>query len=526
MALTPPRRVPGRRSQLNIANQTDFTGGLNLTADNVDIAPNEALAMQNVELDPRGGFGVRGAMRRRSNSGTVNSTRVALIAEGKVICDTHYFSQPSSAAGTAWSGFDNAATQAKQNQAGLMSAVLGSKLYWTFGGAGTYFVTPSAMARSAAFTQSGVAWQDDYSSPSGTHAPTGGFLESYAGFMFSGGGTETVGGTPTSFPNRLRWSHPGDGGSWRSFDYVDIGSAASAIRGLYACADHLFITTYTGCWALYGNSPETFRLVELSNTVGQDELGTALYCGVKTRPGAIFWSGKSGMMRWDGRRLSQIDVPLASTFNAGATLMTWVEGPNGPRLHVGSTGSYWIWDPNISPSGAWMFHKFGDGTKAVVPIIAYYDGGGTGRTVLAYENATSNWSKWSLDRGGTQSDDLAGSNVSITAYYQTGWLRGAQPTVRKMYRRPELVARTIGSTGTFTINAYKDYNPTSVAKTTTASTTVAGAGDSSGLSIDEVLRFSSIGPCVATSLKITGPTDKLWTVSDLTMKYKQKAPRS
>ena len=55
---------------INIFQQQDFTGGLNLRSDQFQLADNESPKMLNVEVDPRGGVFSRGGMHR------INSTPV------------------------------------------------------------------------------------------------------------------------------------------------------------------------------------------------------------------------------------------------------------------------------------------------------------------------------------------------------------------------------------------------------------------------------------------------------------------
>ena len=55
-------------TNLRVLRQDDFTGGLNLRADQFQLAPNESPKMLNVEIDPRGGIFSRGAMRRTNTT--------------------------------------------------------------------------------------------------------------------------------------------------------------------------------------------------------------------------------------------------------------------------------------------------------------------------------------------------------------------------------------------------------------------------------------------------------------------------
>ena len=61
--------------------KSEFTGGLNLRADQFNLAPNESPALLNVEVDPRGG------VRRRDAITKVNATA---LADDIVSLFTHY----------------------------------------------------------------------------------------------------------------------------------------------------------------------------------------------------------------------------------------------------------------------------------------------------------------------------------------------------------------------------------------------------------------------------------------------------
>ena len=59
-------------SRLFVERYDDFTGGLNLRADQFQLAKNESPDMLNVEIDPRGGLFTRGGMRE------INSTAIGV----------------------------------------------------------------------------------------------------------------------------------------------------------------------------------------------------------------------------------------------------------------------------------------------------------------------------------------------------------------------------------------------------------------------------------------------------------------
>lgn len=64
VAVSTVRQFKGSaRNNLQIEEQRDFTGGLNLADDPYKLAPNETFDLQDVDIDRRGGFGVRRGVR-------------------------------------------------------------------------------------------------------------------------------------------------------------------------------------------------------------------------------------------------------------------------------------------------------------------------------------------------------------------------------------------------------------------------------------------------------------------------------
>jgi len=66
------------RARMRLEHQRDFTGGLNLKADPFTLAPNETFDLQNVDIDRRGGFG----LRRGSKAFITRPTKRIVTATG------------------------------------------------------------------------------------------------------------------------------------------------------------------------------------------------------------------------------------------------------------------------------------------------------------------------------------------------------------------------------------------------------------------------------------------------------------
>ena len=64
----PPVTSGAGKEAYRYEEKSDFTGGLNLRADQFNLAPNESPAMLNVEVDPRGGVRRRDAVTKINNT--------------------------------------------------------------------------------------------------------------------------------------------------------------------------------------------------------------------------------------------------------------------------------------------------------------------------------------------------------------------------------------------------------------------------------------------------------------------------
>lgn len=68
-------------------------------------------------------------------------------------------------------------------------------------------------------------------------------------------------------PNRLYWSKPGQPEAVPLGYYADVGSRDKAILRIVPLRESLFILKEDGIWRLIGDSPETFRVLEVDLTV-------------------------------------------------------------------------------------------------------------------------------------------------------------------------------------------------------------------------------------------------------------------
>jgi hypothetical protein len=537
-----PLPNPGRSKPPRVENFADFNGGLNTTANRFDLQPNETPDCYNVDIDRRGGI------IRRAAATTLNDAASALYLD---ITPSRPFVRAAGTSGETlyvglyrFSSLSDTGTSFSLTGGGAIAAALGAK--WFLHGAdplangtagtssGVCYSLDAAGTKSAAFTHSGTGrWQDSYASPSGTHAPPAMTIAAHNEHIFAGNLTEYtglgVGNNYATYQNRLRWSHPGDGGSWRTNDYVDVGHINDPIVGLVSAADHLLILKRNSVYALHGYNAETFNLVMVSDQVGCS--GPQAYC---MSPRGVFFSDMNkGLHRYGGSGVEWLaekvisywpayTPPTTTGYHAFAygmyetvavgysaeTDRVWVSLPDSTsRATDPPTNAFsLVFDPQ---TGAWTRNSIK--TKAFFMWRGKFCGMFSDKT-FHVENTTG------------VADTYLGSTQNIPGYWVSAWMMASQPVVPKRWGKPEFVI-TGNQTGTFTVTVYKDYDPITVEKTITISATNPLA---TSTDYDEVKRTQTVGTAKAVSLKFAGPTGQnvLWRLDAFVLKSRTKAVRN
>ena len=255
-------------STMRVFRQDDFTGGLNLRADQFQLAPNESPRMLNVEIDPRGGVFSRGAMRRINDSPVTGAWRPKNLvpfyqgANSFVMLSTGFASAVNGDVHYSTGGVFNALSIPVSEQHGASFAPWGETLYMATG-VDTVAYKWDGTTKTA-LTASGPTWQDSYNSGlSGVHFPKAKHAITHAGKIFVANTSENG----VARPNLVRWSHPNSPGNWASNDFIEINDGGSAITGLAVYAGHLLVFKRDAVFAVFGYDSDTFQVVEISRTV-------------------------------------------------------------------------------------------------------------------------------------------------------------------------------------------------------------------------------------------------------------------
>lgn len=540
----------------------DFTGGLNLDSNSFQVEKNQSGDLLNVDLNPKGGVSSRWGFVRKHNNA------IGGLAAG-VFAPTHLF---------YWSGASAKYVMLASNDG----------IYYSTGGDFTSLSTPTDNAHGASFanwdrendsylyiargsgyqtarwdgttitalTASGGAggsteWQNNLTSPTGTHAPKGEHAVTHAERMWVAGTTE--GGN--EYPNRVRFSHPLFPESWRQDDYIDIAGGGSRITGMVPFGGHLLVFKQQSVWAIYGYSEDTFQLVELSSRLGAVNPNAI----VSTDRGVYFFSNPDGVFVYDGRGFTDLfknlrPLGIGSEINesvVGAITLGWANRrvylslPSGEdststvtydsssvtydseeRKYGGATRASrptinFVYDESVG-RGAWTAYKTADNYGLITPID-YSDINGN-----VYHLAIHPYQPYVLSidkRENGARDNITGSSAGFESYYVTGWQDAGNVSARKFWRRPEFVLRQESTGTTVGVGVYHDWKSRELVKSFTVSQTSEDVGSESWQSWLEPdfgathSKADSLGVARSVQLKLSGNQTDGWAVYSLTYKF-------
>ena len=163
-------------SQIVIERYDDFTGGLNLRADQFQLSKSESPDMLNVEIDPRGGLFSRGAFREINTTGVSGTWAPKRLTWFKGSSQYLMLTTETSVyqgTGTDFTRLDfgSGTPIVSASTSGSSLAQWGKTMYITTGQAGVAtYEWEVANTYATALTASGPTWQA-YVSPVGGHFP-------------------------------------------------------------------------------------------------------------------------------------------------------------------------------------------------------------------------------------------------------------------------------------------------------------------------------------------------------------------
>ena len=522
----------------------DFTGGLNLRADQFQLKRNESPDMFNIEVDPRGGLFTRGAMREINSTvvpftGTWSPERlfnfsgttpyIMLSANQKVFKST----------GTNFTALEYSAGNpiTSSSAHGVCMAQWGNVMYMCTGSTGTggykWSVTDTYATSLGAAGTNPNDWQTAVDA-SVHHLPKAEHLIIHANKLIAANTTE--GGI--AYPNRVRWSLEGAPENWGEDDYIDFQGGGLGVNAVAVVQGQLVVFKPKAVYVVYGYDNTDFQVVELTSKLG---VASHHHMAVAEN-GVYFYSHPQGLFYYNGNSLTNVSMSINSIFPLGhvsdasinkvsvsyINRRVWWSMPYSTTTSVSDLTTSFVYDPQIN-EGAWMRHSTADG-YAVCGGVDWIDS--TGKAIpLGIHSKYGRVLK--IDQYDTASDLIATQEIGFDSYYRTGWVDGQSYSMRKMFRRPDIVIKQVDTARTIGVKAFHDFEEAlgnerrtfNLNLEASASGMIWGEGRwNSGVwgyraSGAQLVRGANLGMAKSVQLLFTGPTGLEWGIDSISYKF-------
>jgi hypothetical protein len=277
----------------------------------------------------------------------------------------------------------------------------------------------------------------------------------------------------TTYPNRLRWSHPDQPEDWAKADYIDVLQGGSKITGLRSFRDHLLIFKVDSVWALYGYDSNSWQLIKVSTSIGVPHPGAI----TKSEDTVYFYSasGRNGIYAYQGndpvlisdpiRRATDAIISDADVWMSWISRRLWCSLPYDPDPFANSHGSVFVWDPELSEGGSWIRYKPARGTIACIversdvglenPLVVTCGCTGFAGAMKVMANVNVAGDVFSSGEG----------LVGFKCHYRTNWKHAGWPELQKSWLRPRVIARVPTENVRVRIDTYWNYDASNAQRT-------------------------------------------------------------
>ena len=533
-------------SNVSVERYDDFTGGLNLRADQFQLARNESPDMLNVEIDPRGGLFTRGAMREINSTaitGTWNPHRLHAFygASPRVMLAKNTDVWHSSGTNFSQLSFGSGTPVVASNTHGASFANWGQVLYVATGTAGvaTYtWETGSTYASATQIMDAAGDFNDNYNSPTRNHFPQCEHIAVHANKMFAAG----VNDVGTVYKNRLRWSHEAEPQDWATEDYIDFLGGGDGIKALAVYAGQLIVFKPNSIYIVYGYETADFAVVELTARLGVDSPNKVAVA----ENGIYFYSHPNGLFFYNGSSI----VDLSDNFNsvypnnyvndaATSTISVsyvnrrvWLSLPYSKITTVSNATVNLIFDPSIGQRGAYTLVSTAD-NYGVIGGTDFTSSTGTTYGLVIHPNIPR---VLRVDAFEAETDLLATVETNFTSYYRTGWVDGRSYSMKKMWRRPDIVIKQSDTARTVNVKVFHNFEEAngnerktfdiSIEASATGMLWGEGRWGSGRWGVQaegaQVVRGSNLGLARSVQLLFTGPTGLSWGIDSISYKFNSR----
>lgn len=526
-------------ANVKVARYDDFTGGLNLRADQFQLAKNESPDMKNVEIDPRGGVFSRGAMRR------INETAIGGVwtplasypfygATSNLMVSTA--TEVLHSTGGNFVTLDSAASTplVVTSEYGASFASWGAKLYMSLGYASLGWKWETGNAYATSLLASGPTWQDDYAAPVGGYRPKANLTCVHANKMFVADTTEDG----VRHPTRIRYSHEANPEDWASADYLDINSGGTRIKSINTVNGQLVIFKDEGIFVLLGYDADTFQLVEATGVIGVHSPRQ-----VATMEGGVYFFGHPhGLYFFDGSQITYVSSNLKPLFDLKqlneehedditVSILghrVWLSVPYDIDAVANVPTVSFVYDPSLSENGSFTMFQTSDGYGVISGCDWLPDSGESVRIMLHPISAYA----LNVDMYGQYYDLIVGDQAGFPSYYRTPFVDGGSYAMKKMFRRPDFVFKEVNNLTAIVVKVFHNYEESLGNERKTFLVTLQDSsrgmrwdtgnwGENWGVvgTGSKVAKGSNLGLARAAQLLLTGPTGAPWGMNSVTYKF-------
>jgi hypothetical protein len=465
-------------NRVQLDTTSSFVGGLNLRADQLKIGDSQSPWLLNMDVDEafgarsrrgwdlRTGYSADGESvdpRNMYSHTAPNGTETTFLASGGNV----YSSSGGGTFARAVNSGGNVSCGAAPHGADFMS--WNNEVYVACGGG-----LPSQVWEEGVWTELADAhdnWANDYTAPGDVRMmPKAEVLAAQHGYLWCANTTE--GGTHHA--NRLRFSHPNDPDKWSLLDSIDFPEGDGPITGIMPLRDHMLVFFAESVWALYGTNSDNFSKANVSETVG----AANRQCLTRSEQKVFFVSWPYGVYSVDSNSIQEVSANLRPSMKMSGNFSTdvslqWLSYVNQklfwsvPFDRDGAPEaptSVFTYDPLI---GAWSLWRAADGS-AIGPVV----GSPSSSEPLAAIRPTTtplggqSAQFWEFDAKETPVDGPASTFPMVL---RTPWVDSGYPTVKKRWRRPDLIIRDSDFPYTLEMYVYHNLDETAARRTLSVS---------------------------------------------------------
>lgn len=529
-------------SNVSVARYDDFTGGLNLRADQFQLAKNESPDMLNVEVDPRGGLFTRGGIREITTTDVLSgawtphklvpfygtSSYLMLTASNKIFkTNSGTFSVLEYSAG-------NAVVSTQTHGASL--AAWGETLYIATGSTSYYWKTTDTYATALGLSGTNPNDWQTVVDPSVHKMPNCKHLLIHANKMFAANTVEDG----VAYPNRVRWSLEGIPDNWSKDDYIDFQGGGTGITGMVSVGGQLVVFKPSAVYIVYGYDATDHQVVQLSTLFGavaNDHIAVA-------ENGVYFYSHPQGLYFYNGTTVTDVFenlksmnplgyVNLSNTTSINVSYVNrrvWLGLPYSKDTTVSYTNHSFVYDPTIN-NGSWIDHQTADGYGLIGGTDWTNPSGVNGFYMIhpALPRVVS------VDNYNNETDLINGQELHFSSYYRTGWVDAPMYSMKKMWRRPDIVIKQVDTARDLNIKVFHNYEEAigNERKNFNIHLTASSKGSIWGQNSwgqgtwgevaqgAQIIRGSNLGLAKSVQLLFTGPQG-FWGLDSISYKYNNR----